>query len=115
MRPQAAAQGGGRPHPPLGPGGGLGSRRMIAGRPVKTTCAYCGVGCGIIATPRDNGKVEIAGDPDHPANFGRLCSKGSALAETLSLADRELHPRIGSERATWVQALDLVARKFSDA
>jgi assimilatory nitrate reductase catalytic subunit len=88
---------------------------MIEGQPVKTTCAYCGVGCGIIATPRDNGKVEIAGDPDHPANFGRLCSKGSALAETLSLADRELHPRIGSERATWDQAIDLIARKFSDA
>ncbi|WP_119270993.1 nitrate reductase [Taklimakanibacter deserti] len=83
--------------------------------PVKTTCPYCGVGCGIIATRHEDGKIAIDGDPDHPANFGRLCSKGSALAETLSLGDRELHPLIGSKRAPWDEALGLVARKFSDA
>jgi len=83
--------------------------------PVKTTCPYCGVGCGIIATRHEDGRVGIAGDPDHPANFGRLCSKGSALAETLSLSDRELHPLIGSKRAPWDEALDLVARKFTNA
>ena len=43
---------------------------------VKTTCPYCGVGCGVIATTDDTGKVSVKGDPDHPANFGRLCSKG---------------------------------------
>jgi assimilatory nitrate reductase catalytic subunit len=41
---------------------------------VKTTCPYCGVGCGVLATPDGQGGVAIAGDPDHPANFGRLCS-----------------------------------------
>jgi assimilatory nitrate reductase catalytic subunit len=88
---------------------------MMPGEPVRTTCPYCGVGCGIIATRGAGGKVEIAGDPDHPANFGRLCSKGSALAETLALSDRQLHPLIGTECARWDEALDLVARKFSDA
>jgi assimilatory nitrate reductase catalytic subunit len=82
---------------------------------VRTTCPYCGVGCGIIATRSKEGAIEIAGDPDHPANFGRLCSKGSALGETLSLDDRQLHPLIGSERAGWDAALALVARKFSKA
>ena len=49
----------------------------------RSTCPYCGVGCGVIATPQVDGSVAITGDPDHPANFGRLCSKGLALAETL--------------------------------
>ncbi|WP_157017834.1 nitrate reductase [Mesorhizobium xinjiangense] len=82
---------------------------------VRTTCAYCGVGCGVLATPQPDGTVSIAGDPDHPANFGRLCSKGSALGETLALEGRMLHPEIGDERAGWEEALDLVAQKFSAA
>ena len=80
----------------------------------RTTCPYCGVGCGIIAKREKNGDVSVRGDPDHPANFGRLCSKGSALAETLSLDDRLLFPEIAGERATWDSALDLVAKKFSE-
>ena len=88
---------------------------MTPSRRVRTTCPYCGVGCGIIATPQEDGSVAIAGDPDHPANFGRLCSKGSALAETLSLSGRQLHPLIGSRRAGWDEALGLVAGKFSEA
>ncbi|WP_425627875.1 hypothetical protein [Agrobacterium tumefaciens] len=60
----------------------------------KTTCPYCGVGCGVIATVADDGIVSVKGDPDHPANFGRLCSKGSALAETIDLDGRLLHPEI---------------------
>jgi hypothetical protein len=59
---------------------------------VRTTCAYCGVGCGVLATPRDDGSVEIAGDPGHGANLGRLCVKGAALGETVGLEDRLLHP-----------------------
>ncbi|MCF4165227.1 molybdopterin-dependent oxidoreductase [Zavarzinia compransoris] len=81
----------------------------------RTTCPYCGVGCGVLATPGPGGAVAIKGDPDHPANFGRLCSKGSALAETLSLDDRLLHPEIGGRRATWDAALDRVAREFKAA
>lgn len=82
---------------------------------VKTTCPYCGVGCGVIATVRDDGAVSVKGDPDHPSNYGRLCSKGSALAETIDLDGRILHPEIGGQRAGWDEALDLVARRFSDA
>ena len=55
---------------------------------IKTTCPYCGVGCGVIASVDAAGAVSIKGDPEHPANFGRLCSKGSALAETLALDER---------------------------
>ena len=79
---------------------------------VKTTCPYCGVGCGVLATPDGLGGASIAGDPDHPANFGRLCSKGSALGETLDLATRLLHPEVDGARATWDQALDHVAAGF---
>ena len=71
---------------------------------VRTTCPYCGVGCGVRATVRDAG-VEIAGDKAHPANHGRLCSKGAALAETLSLDDRLLHPIVDGVRANWDTAL----------
>src|SRR3954452_7546650 len=86
-------------------------------RTTRTTCPYCGVGCGVLATPDGRGGAAISGDPDHPANFGRLCSKGSALGETLGLADRLLHPMIrcdngALERVAWGDALDLVANRF---
>ncbi|HEY9013159.1 MAG TPA: nitrate reductase [Devosia sp.] len=81
---------------------------------VRTTCPYCGVGCGVLATPRPDGSVGIAGDPEHPANFGRLCSKGSALGETLSLDGRLLHPEIRGKRTSWDEALDLVATSFRE-
>ena len=87
---------------------------MMGDLPVRTACPYCGVGCGVLATRQPDGSVSIAGDPDHPANFGRLCSKGSALGETLALDDRVLSPTIAGQPATWTKALDLVAERFSD-
>ncbi|RCS22970.1 nitrate reductase [Phyllobacterium salinisoli] len=81
----------------------------------KTTCPYCGVGCGVIASVAGDGAVSVRGDPEHPANFGRLCSKGSALAETLDLEGRLLYPEVFGKRVGWDEALDLVARKFSAA
>ncbi len=76
---------------------------------VRTTCPYCGVGCGVIV---DQGSIK--GDPEHPANFGRLCSKGAALLETLDDRDRLTHPRIDGREAGWDEALDLVARRFTE-
>ncbi|MQB44881.1 nitrate reductase [Rhizobium sp. ICMP 5592] len=81
----------------------------------KTTCPYCGVGCGVIASVDDQGKVSVKGDPEHPANFGRLCSKGSALAETIDLDGRVLYPEIHGQETSWDEALDLVATRFSEA
>ncbi|MBX5229875.1 nitrate reductase [Rhizobium sp. NLR9b] len=81
---------------------------------VKTTCPYCGVGCGVVATVDEAGAVSVKGDPEHPSNFGRLCSKGSALAETIDLDGRLLYPEISGERSGWEEALDLVARRFSE-
>src|SRR3954470_3518768 len=86
-------------------------------RATRTTCAYCGVGCGVLATPDGRGGAAISGDPDHPANFGRLCSKGSALGETLGLTDRLLYPMIRCgkgtmERVSWTDALDHVANRL---
>ncbi|HEU4961584.1 MAG TPA: molybdopterin-dependent oxidoreductase [Sphingomonas sp.] len=81
---------------------------------VRTTCAYCGVGCGVRATPSGARAATIAGDPDHPANRGRLCSKGTHLGETIGLEGRLLHPMIGKRRASWDKALDLVARRFRE-
>ena len=81
---------------------------------IRTTCAYCGVGCGIAATVTGERELVIAGDPDHPANRGKLCSKGTHLGETLGLEGRLLHPEIGGKRASWDKAIRLVARKFAD-
>ncbi|MDB5608932.1 MAG: assimilatory nitrate reductase alpha subunit apoprotein [Bradyrhizobium sp.] len=86
-------------------------------RATRTTCPYCGVGCGVLATADDSGGAAISGDPEHPANLGRLCSKGSALGETLGLEDRLLHPMIRCskgtmERVAWTDALDHVAHRF---
>ena len=85
-----------------------------ATRPVKTTCPYCGVGCGVLATPTPQGGLTIAGDPDHPANFGRLCVKGQALGETLGLQGRLLSPQIAGRNVGWDQALQTVADRFAD-
>ncbi|GLK75671.1 nitrate reductase [Methylopila jiangsuensis] len=80
--------------------------------PVRTTCPYCGVGCGVLATPDHLGGATIAGDREHPSNFGRLCSKGSALGETLALDGRLLHPEIDGRRVSWDDALDETASGF---
>ncbi|WP_026792541.1 nitrate reductase [Pleomorphomonas oryzae] len=79
----------------------------------RTTCPYCGVGCGVLVRVDDDGRTSVSGDPDHPANFGRLCSKGSALAETLGDDGRIHHPEIGGRQADWDEALDLVAGTFA--
>jgi assimilatory nitrate reductase catalytic subunit len=86
---------------------------------VRTTCPYCGVGCGVLANPDGRGGAAIVGDPEHPANFGRLCSKGSALGETLGLGSRLLHPMVrGADgtfsRTSWDTALDRVAKGFAN-
>lgn len=79
---------------------------------IRTTCPYCGVGCGVLASVAADGAVDIRGDPDHPANFGRLCSKGAALSETLGHAERLLYPEIRGQRCAWNTALDTVAENF---
>src|SRR5579871_2907887 len=85
-------------------------------RTTRTTCPYCGVGCGVLATPDGKGGAAITGDGEHPANFGRLCSKGSALGETLALEGRLLYPMIrckgALERVAWSDALDHVAHRL---
>ncbi|HYI83145.1 MAG TPA: molybdopterin-dependent oxidoreductase, partial [Acetobacteraceae bacterium] len=77
----------------------------------RTTCPYCGVGCGVLAGPDGT----LVGDPDHPANRGRLCSKGTALGETIALPGRLLHPEVRGRRASWGAALDAVAEGYRRA
>src|SRR5690606_32312795 len=79
---------------------------------IRTTCAYCGVGCGISAEVTGDRTLDIAGDKNHPANFGKLCSKGTWLGETVGLEGRLLHPMIGHDRVDWDRALDEVAAKI---
>ncbi|MGR9013268.1 MAG: molybdopterin-dependent oxidoreductase [Gammaproteobacteria bacterium] len=83
---------------------------------IQTTCPYCGVGCGISAKVDDNHhRLKISGDASHPANFGRLCSKGSALGETIELKGRLLQPKVYGRETSWTEALDLVADSFINA
>ncbi len=83
-------------------------------RAIRTTCAYCGVGCGIAAKVTGPRSVEIRGDADHPANRGKLCSKGTHLGETVGLEGRLLTPMIGERQAGWDEALDLVAGRMRE-
>ncbi|MBV8744606.1 MAG: nitrate reductase, partial [Xanthobacteraceae bacterium] len=81
---------------------------------IRTTCPYCGVGCGLLAAPDGRGGAVISGDAEHPSNFGRVCSKGAALGETLDLGGRLLHPMLRQRdgtlaRVDWSSALDGVA------
>ncbi len=76
---------------------------------VHTACPYCGVGCGVVAKADGT----IVGDPAHPANRGRLCSKGAALGATLDDATRLRAPTIAGETADWDRALQLIADRFN--
>lgn len=89
----------------------------------KTTCPYCGVGCGVIVESDGRQITGVRGDPDHPANFGRLCSKGSTLHLSATAAvtrqTRLLQPMLRTQRGAapqrigWDAALDLVADRFA--
>jgi assimilatory nitrate reductase catalytic subunit len=79
----------------------------------QTTCAYCGVGCGISSSVNtDAHSASVKGDTQHPANYGRLCSKGTALADTISLNERLLVPEINGQKTDWDTALNAVAHGF---
>ena len=88
-------------------------------RTFKTTCSYCGVGCGIEVTRHGNGRLTLRGDAAHPANRGRLCAKGLNLHHTVTDTDDRLrYPLLRGSRAqplartTWDRALDRVAATF---
>lgn len=78
----------------------------------RTTCPYCGVGCGVLATVEDDGSIKIKGDPEHPANYGRLCSKGAQLGETLDLEGRVLEPQVDGQSEDWDTAITQVATRL---
>ena len=71
---------------------------------VATTCCYCGVGCGVVATTHKHGVFSVKGDAAHPANFGQLCTKGAALHLSTDAGARLLYPEVNGERASWDQA-----------
>ncbi|TAJ76332.1 MAG: nitrate reductase [Gallionellaceae bacterium] len=78
---------------------------------IRSTCPYCGVGCGVAVNVTEDG-ARVTGDTEHPANLGRLCSKGAALADTLDHAGRLLHPMVNGQRVSWDDALEQVAEGF---
>jgi len=90
----------------------------------RATCCYCGVGCGVLVQTDGEQVIGVRGDPDHPANFGRLCTKGSTLHLTASPAlqsqARALHPEIrlmresARKRASWDVTLDYLASRFAE-
>jgi assimilatory nitrate reductase catalytic subunit len=88
----------------------------------RTTCPYCGVGCGVIVSSQGSHITAVRGDPDHPANFGRLCTKGSTLALTAAphlQHMRAAQPMQRSDRgsplltATWDVAINAVAERLA--
>jgi assimilatory nitrate reductase catalytic subunit len=90
----------------------------------KTTCCYCGVGCGVIVQSDGQQVLGVRGDPDHPANFGKLCTKGSTLHLSadplLQQQARALHPELRETRAgkrhpaSWQQTEEFLARRIAD-
>ncbi|MES2518681.1 MAG: molybdopterin-dependent oxidoreductase [Bacteroidota bacterium] len=85
----------------------------------KSTCSYCGVGCGVEITDLGNGKIHVEGDKDHPSSKGMLCSKGMNLHYTVNdTSDRLLYPEMRFnrnmplQRVSWDTALDRTAAIF---
>jgi assimilatory nitrate reductase catalytic subunit len=90
---------------------------------VRSTCCYCGTGCGVVIHEEAGRIVGVEGDTLHPSSRGRLCSKGSALHLTMTpaaLAGRAKHPEVrearsdARKRVSWDAALDFVARRFRE-
>lgn len=89
----------------------------------RSTCPYCGVGCGVIIESQDDQITGVKGDPDHPANFGRLCTKGATLALTAAASVtrqtrllyplRREHRHEAAKRVSWNSALDFAAERFA--
>lgn len=82
-----------------------------------STCPYCGVGCGLLLQPEQTGqdratRLSVQGDPGHPANFGRLCVKGSALGQSLSQQERLLQPVVDGQPQSWAMATQAVATRL---
>jgi formate dehydrogenase alpha subunit len=98
--------------------GARGGGAVSGERSVRSVCPYCAVGCGLLVEARDGVVWRVRGDPSHPANRGRLCAKGALLPGTLRTPDRLLVPQARSSRdqpfrrATWDEALALVAGRF---
>jgi len=78
-------------------------------RETRSTCPYCGTGCGVIIRSEGAAIVDVRGDPDHPANFGRLCTKGSTLhltaAPHVNAQARLLQPMRRERRGTAPRAI----------
>ena len=87
-------------------------------RTTASTCCYCGVGCGVLIEHDGSRILGVRGDPEHPANLGRLCSKGASLHLTGGLEHRALHPQLrlgktlGRTRTDWPSALEHAAERF---
>lgn len=82
---------------------------------VNTTCAYCGVGCGVRAQKLAKEGFETIGDENHPSSKGKLCVKGHLLKDTLDLENRLLFPQLDRQRISWENAIATVADKFTEA
>lgn len=86
----------------------------------RSTCCYCGTGCGVVIEHAGGVITGVRGDTEHPANFGRLCTKGSTLHLTSGTAGRALHPELRTSREArrmrtgWDTALDTAADRFAD-
>jgi len=80
---------------------------------VKTTCPYCGVGCGVTLIRQREQDMPV-GDQEHPANSGRMCVKGSALHETIGLNGRLLYPEVDGKQTDWESALGRVSDKLQE-
>lgn len=82
-------------------------------RLVQSTCAYCGVGCGLDIQVENNSPQSLTGTPEHRANFGRLCVKGSHLLDTIDITGRLLEPEVYGKTTNWQTATAEVAKRFS--
>src|SRR5512133_3383598 len=99
------------------------ARRVDPMKETRSTCPYCGVGCGVIIESDGEQITGVRGDPDHPANLGRLCTRGSTLhltaAAPVTRQARLLQPMRRDRRGgqplavSWDHALDFATETFA--
>lgn len=91
---------------------------IISEKNVRSVCPYCGVGCGVILETEKGKVFKVQGDPEHPANRGKLCTKGMNLHKTIHTPDRLTQPLMRESKnsffvpASWDKALERISTSF---
>jgi len=96
------------------------SKEKAPNKWVKSTCGYCGVGCGLYIGVNENGATYTKGDPTHKVNYGTLCPKGLSEHNIIKAKNRITTPLIRDKKyanlreASWDEVFSKASSKIKE-